>query len=161
MPGDPRDTTASLHDKGGAPGEGKGKTPIRRWVSSFDGRIKISGTLAHNFENSCRKCDGIFGHAVSARLGALGRWNALQNIVATEVSEITVQRGDVLDFVVTSGKGAGNNEFGWAIVIERLDATNERWDSVKDFRAPYEKPLTVWERYAQVLLMAAEFMTVE
>jgi Protein of unknown function (DUF1553) len=161
MPGDPRDTTAVLHAQGGAPGEGKGKSPVRRWVAPFDGRVKISGTLAHNFETSCRKCDGIFGYVVSSRFGAQGKWNALQNTVATDVQEIIVQRGDVLDFVVVGGKGASNNEHGWQITIERLDAPSERWDSVRDFRPPYEKPLTTWERYAQVLLMAAEFLTVE
>jgi hypothetical protein len=85
----------------------------------------------------------------------------LQNTAATEVGEISVQRGDAIDFVVTPGKGAGNNEFGWKIVIERLDAAGVRWDSERDFHAPSEKPLSVWERYAQVLLMAAEFLTVE
>ncbi len=161
MPGDPRDTTATLHAKGGLPGEGKGKTPIRRWTADFDGRLKLTGKFSHLFEKSCHKCDGVFGHVVSPRIGSLGKWNALQNVVATELNEITVQRGDVLDFVVVSGKGAGGNEFDWTVVLERLDASKEVWDSVRDFRAPYDQPLTAWERYAQVLLMAAEFMTIE
>jgi hypothetical protein len=161
LPGDPRETTGWLSAKGGAPGEGKAQTPMRRWIAPFDGRIKVSGVLAHNFENSCRRCDGVFARVVSARLGLQGEWSALQNTAASVISEITVQRGDALDFIVTAGKGAGTNEHGLSIVIERLDAANERWDSVRDFRASYEKSLTGWERYAQVLLMAAEFMTVE
>jgi hypothetical protein len=161
MPGDPRDTTASLHAKGGTPGDGKTQMPIRRWVATFDGRVKVSGKLSHNFENSCRKCDGMIGRLVSSHRGEQGKWTALQNVVPTEVSEIPVQRGEALDFVVTPGKGAGNNEFGWTIVIDRLDTERERWDSQRDFRAPYKRTLTVWEQYAQVLLMAAEFMTVE
>jgi hypothetical protein len=161
MPGDPRDTTASIHARGGTPGGGKTQMPIKRWVATFDGRIKVRGTLSHNLENSCRKCEGMVGHAFSSRLGEQGKWTALQNSVATDVVEIAVQRGDAIDFVVTPGKGAGNNEFGWRIVIERLDASSERWDSERDFRAPSEITLSVWERYAHVLLMAAEFKTVE
>ncbi len=153
MPGDPRDTTAIVHAKGGLPGEGKGNTPIRRWTADFDGRIKLTGSLSHS---SCGKCKDRFGYLISSRAGSLGKWNAQQTAVATDLAEIIVQRGDVLDFVVTSG-----NEHEWKMVIERLDGSRDVWDSVRDFRAPYDQPLTAWERYAQVLLMAAEFMTIE
>jgi mono/diheme cytochrome c family protein len=153
MPGDPRDTTVIIHAQGGLPGEGKGKTPIRRWTADFDGRIKLTGSLSHP---SCGKCKDRFGYVVSSRAGSLGKWNAQQKAIATDLAEITVQRGDVLDFVVTSG-----NEHHWPVVIERLDGKRDVWDSVRDFRAPYDQPLTAWERYAQVLLMAAEFMTIE
>ncbi|NOT59691.1 MAG: DUF1553 domain-containing protein, partial [Acidobacteria bacterium] len=156
MPGDPRDTTAIIHAAGGLPGEGKSQTPIRRWTSDFDGRLKLTGSLSHP---SCGKCKDRFGYVVSlrdGRAGVLGKWSAQQSAVATELAEITVQRGDVLDFIVTSG-----NEHNWPVVIERLDGNKDVWDSVRDFRAPYDQPLTAWERYAQVLLMAAEFMTIE
>ncbi|MBI1763272.1 MAG: PSD1 domain-containing protein [Acidobacteria bacterium] len=165
MPGDPRTSLALLNNKGGLIYEGKANALIRRWVAPFDGRVKLGGVLEQTFENGCRKCDGVQAHIVSSRNGRAGNWTARPEQTSTAVAEVAVQRGDTLDFVAEVSKGSAGNGFKWAVTIQRLagnDAgSGETWDSLRDFRAPWVTPLTAWERYAQTLLAAAEFLVLD
>lgn len=161
MPGDPRSTLALLNNKGGLVTEGKANALIRRWVAPFDGRVKIGGVLEQAFENGCRKCEGVQAHLVSSQKGRASNWTARPEQTLTDVAEITVQRGDTLDFIAEVSKGSAGNGFKWAVTIQRLDANGETWDSLRDFRAPWVAPLTAWERYAQTLLAAAEFLVLD
>jgi mono/diheme cytochrome c family protein len=161
MPGDPRTSTAILNSMGGLTYEGKTNALIRRWVAPFDGRVSINGLLEQNFENGCRKCEGVEGIVVSSRLGKAGNWTAGQNRTDTSVNEIVVQRGDTLDFIADAGKGGSGNGFKWVVTIERLDGRAEDWNSMRDFCHPPLGALSGWERYAQVLLAAAEFLMID
>ncbi len=161
MPGDPRATTASLTSKGGGLGDNKANSAIRRWVAPFAGKIAISGLLEHNFENACRKCKGAYVRVVSNTSGTAGKWETVQNKIATNVTVLEVKRGDILDFVAEAGKGTAGGEFKWAVTIRRLDGTAADWDSVRDFRQPSAGTLTAWDRYAQTLLAAAEFLILD
>jgi mono/diheme cytochrome c family protein len=161
MPGDPRTPTAWLNNKGGLIYEGKSNALIRRWVAPFAGRVTLTGVLEQNFENGCRKCDGVQAHVVSSRHGSAGHWAAGLEKVTTEVKEITVEPGDTLDFINEVSKGSAGNGFKWTVTIRRMDAPNESWDSLRDFRAPWVAPLTAWERYAQTLLATAEFLVLD
>ena len=161
MPGDPRTPTAILHGKGGLTYEGKTNGLIRRWVAPVDGRVTIDGLLEQNFENGCRKCEGVQGIIVSSRAGEAGRWTAGQNKTPTTVNEIIVRRGDTIDFIADAGKGGSGNGFKWVVTIKRLDGTAEDWHSQRDFRHPSVGTLGAWERYAQVLLAAAEFLLID
>jgi len=161
MPGDPRTPTAILHGKGGLTYEGKTNGLIRRWVAPVDGRVTIDGLLEQNFENGCRKCEGVQGIVVSSRAGEAGRWAAGQNKTPTTVNEIIVRRGDTIDFIADAGKGGSGNGFKWVVTIKRLDGTAEDWHSQRDFRHPSVGTLGAWERYAQVLLAAAEFLLID
>jgi cytochrome c553 len=161
MPGDPRGSTAILNSKGGLTYEGKTNALIRRWVATFDGRISIDGLLEQNFENGCRKCEGLLGIVVSSRSGRAGNWTAGQNKVGTAIKEIAVCRGDTIDFISDAAKGGAGNGFKWEVTIERLEESSEDWNSVRDFRIPTASSLNAWERYAQVLLAAAEFMIID
>jgi mono/diheme cytochrome c family protein len=167
IPGDPRYHSARLTEQGGAPGKEKQNAAIRRWVAPFDGKISISGALEHFYENACFDCDGVQAWAVSSRHGQLGHWTASISKAETKVESVEVKRGDTIDFVVDSRKNANGDEFKWPVTIRRLDASTaggqmaDSWDSVADFRRPGDKPLGAWERYAQVLLSAVEFMLID
>jgi hypothetical protein len=161
MPGDPRTPTAILNSVGGLTYEGKSNALIRRWVAPFDGRVSINGSLEQNFENGCRKCEGVDGIVVSNRLGKAGNWAGGQNRIETKVNEIVVQRGDTLDFIADASKGGSGNGFKWVVTIQRLEGNAEDWNSMRDFRHPSAGALSAWERYAQVLLAAAEFMMID
>ena len=161
MPGDPRASTAILNSKGGLTYEGKRNALIRRWVAPFDGRVSISGLLEQNFENGCRKCEGVQGIVVPGRLGKTSHWTAGQNRTETTVDEIAVQRGDTIDFIVDASKGGSGNGFKWVVTIKRLDGNAEEWNSLRDFRHPSVGALGAWERYAQTLLAAAEFLMID
>jgi hypothetical protein len=161
LPGDPRTPTAFLHSKGGLIYEGKANALVRRWVAPFDGRLSISGSLEQNFENGCRKCEGVQARIVSSRQGEVGFWSAGLDKTATSVAELPVKRGDTVDFVADASKGSPGNGFKWVVTIERIAGANEQWDSARDFRQPGAGALKAWERYAQVLLAAAEFMLID
>jgi hypothetical protein len=161
MPGDPRTPTAILNSVGGLTYEGKSNALIRRWIAPFDGRVSINGSLEQNFENGCRKCEGVEGVVVSNRLGKAGYWAGGQNRIETKVNEIVVQRGDTLDFIADASKGGSGNGFKWVVTIKGLDGKAEDWNSMRDFRHPSIGGLSAWERYAQVLLAAAEFMMID
>ncbi|HEX4950848.1 MAG TPA: DUF1553 domain-containing protein, partial [Blastocatellia bacterium] len=161
MPGDPRETTASLTRLGGGLGDGKTHSALRRWVAPFDGKVAITGWLEHRFENACRNCKGAYARIVSNRTGTAGQWNTVQNKTETNVAVLEVRRGDFVDFVTEAGKGTSGGEFKWAVTIKRLDGVTEEWDSARDFRQPSAGVLTAWDRYAQALLAAAEFLILD
>jgi hypothetical protein len=161
MPGDPRTSTAMLTGKGGLTYEGKSNALIRRWIAPFDGRIAIRGRLEQNFENGCRKCDGVTVYVASSRNGNAGKWTAIADKSDISVSEIAVNRGDTIDFIADAGKASAGNGFKWEVTIRRIDSGSDEWNSARDFRHPAAGALTAWERYAQVLLAAAEFVTID
>jgi cytochrome c553 len=161
MPGDPRTAPAILNGKGGLTYEGKMNALIRRWVAPFDGRVSISGILEQNFENGCRKCEGVQGIVVPSRLGKTSYWTAGQNRTETNVDEIAVRRGDTIDFIADASKGGSGNGFKWAVTIKRLDGNAEEWNTLRDFRHPSVGALGAWERYSQMLLAAAEFLMID
>jgi hypothetical protein len=158
MPGDPRQSAAFLNNKGGFTYEGKANALMRRWTAPFDGRVTITGTLEQTFENGCRKCEGVQGIVVSSRAGKVGNWTAVPTKTETSVKEVIVQRGDTLDFIADASKGGSGNSFKWEVTIRR-DA--EDWNSSRDFRNPAVNVLSAWERYAQVLFAAAEFLILD
>ncbi|HEX4945783.1 MAG TPA: PSD1 and planctomycete cytochrome C domain-containing protein [Blastocatellia bacterium] len=161
IPGDPRESVAWLNSKGGFTYEGKAKVLTRRWTAPFDGKVAISGTLEQTFENGCRKCEGVQGIIVSSRTGKAGNWIAVPTKTETSVKEIVVQRGDTLDFIADASKGGGGNSFKWDVTIKRLDGSSEDWNSSRDFRNPAVNVMSAWERYAQTLFAAAEFLILD
>ncbi len=161
MPGDPRETTASLTAKGGSLGDSKSNSAIRRWTAPFDGKISISGRLEHSFENGCNNCKGAYVRVVVNRSRTAGKWETVQSKIATNLSTLEVKRGDTIDFVAEAGKRTAGGEFRWAVKIRRLGNGMEEWDSVRDFREPSVGLLTVWDRYVQTLLATAEFLILD
>ena len=83
-----------------------------------------------------------------------------------------VKRGDTIDFVVDFNGNLNSDDFKWSPVIKSKDqpagaSSGEyaaEWNAKKDFSGPPEeppRPLSPWEKYAQVLLLSNEFMFVD
>ncbi len=164
MVGDPRFVSAKLTGQGGAPGRSKETMAIRRWVAPFDGQIAITGLLEHDFENACAACDGVQAWIVSSRRGQSGQWAAHLTRAETTIEKVEVKSGDTIDFIVDSRKNRDGDDFTWAVKIRRIDAgpdERDEWNSIVDFRKPGDQPLNAWERYAQVLLSAVEFVLLD
>ena len=157
---DPRLVSVRVTEKGGKP-EGKSKAVIRRWTATFDGEVSVNGILENEYDSPCSGCDGVQGTIVHSRAGMLGTWTANLSKSETRVPTLGVKKDDVIDFITDGRKNGGSDEFKWNITIKRTDSGNDEWNSIKDFRQPATQSLDVWERYAQVLLAAVEFILID
>jgi hypothetical protein len=128
--------------------------------------VSITGLLRHE----SREGDGVQAFVVSSRTGELGRWTAHGSQGDTTVPHVEVQRGDTLDFVVHCRTGAAFDAFTWSPVVRVVRPAGPaasriaEWSAETGFRGPPAeavKPLTPWERYAQVLLLSNEFVFVD
>ncbi|MEP7337981.1 MAG: PSD1 and planctomycete cytochrome C domain-containing protein [Acidobacteriota bacterium] len=161
---DPRKSTALLDREGGVPGGGKTNAAIRRWTAPFDGKVTISGTLIHDFEQACVNCDGVEGIIVSSHLGTLGNWPAYLSQAETNVASVEVRRGDTIDFITHGKKNSGGDNFKWHVTIRGIDAMPTKqgeWDSANGFYSPFNQPMNTWERYVQALIAAVEFTLID
>ena len=157
----------TLRADGGHPGD-PGFSAIRRWVSPAAMTISIQGTLNHPGKVG----DGVEAFLVSSIQGCLGDWVAQGSVVDTGLKQIAVEKGEILDFVVTCRKNNNTDSFGWAPVLEVLPTSRAapggvlRWDAAADFSGPApdataHKPLTAWEVYTQALLLTNEFLFID
>jgi len=153
-----------------AMGGDSGLTPalssIRRWIAPIDGEINIAAELTH----TDAKTEGVVARVVSSRSGELGEWKAKAQSVCTDLAKVPVQKGDVLDFIVSSqsGKDAGHYQWSPGIIVPGADMPGmpgmaRRWDARVDFSDPNKpaKPLTAWEELCQALLLSPEFAVME
>lgn len=158
MPGDPRTPTHFLAAQGGLASDEKGRVQIRRWTAPADARINIQSLFEQRFDNGCRKCDGLPARISTSPAGDLAVWTGKSTPTETRIEEVTVKRGQTIDFIVEMARA---QEFKWRIIIRELDGARQEWDSIRDFRHPATSRLNAWERYAQVLLASAEFMMID
>jgi hypothetical protein len=154
---------AQITAEGGHPGNDAAHAAIRRWIAPRDGAVKIEGALSATVEASK---DGVRGRIVSSRAGQLGEWIAeskAKKPEPTPVDTVEVKAGDTIDFVVDLREALENDEFKWTVVValEEPNGDTTRWDSAATFRQPRPRPLDVWARYAQVLLLSNEFVFVD
>ena len=121
---------------------------VRRWVSPVSGKLSIEGTLRHG-QPAVPYGDGVRGHIVSSRHGELASWSVNGSSAETKLSGIKVEKGDTIDFVVDARTDPENDAFSWAPVVK---CGADTWNAKNDFAGPRPQPLSVWARYAQVLL---------
>jgi hypothetical protein len=153
---DPQLGWVLLSADGGHPGDSD-HPAVRRWRASFDGTISINGELHHPSE----KGDGVCARIISSRKGALGEWIAQNGKTAVNVERVEVKAGDWIDFVTDCRATIEHDSFSWAPIIK---AQSRQWNAKTDFAGPpreQPKRLGAWEKYAQVLLLANEFMFVD
>jgi hypothetical protein len=152
-----------LNAAGGHTGESPDHHAIRRWTAPRDGAIAIDGRLRHGQAAG----NGVRGRVVSSRHGLLADATAHNAEAALKVGRTDVLKGDTLDFVADARGDTNSDSFEWAPVIRYLDAGDSagpaarQWSAEKEFAGPPPKPvepLTNWEKFAQVLLLANEFM---
>jgi hypothetical protein len=155
-----------LTAEGGHPASAAIGSAIRRWIAPCDGAIAVNGMLGHRQKDG----DGVRARIVSSQSGELASWTAHNTDAETMMSRIEVKKGDAIDFVVDCRDNENSDSFVWAPVIRLVEAPGnaaggtQQWSASAEFRGPETKPrktLTAWERYAQVLLLANEFMFVD
>jgi len=152
----------TLNAEGGHVGDDLQHAAIRRWRAPHDGVVKIGGALKHDGD----KGDGVRGRIVSGATGKLGEWIAYNSRATTNVERIEVKRGDTIDFIADLRTNLGFDSFTWAPRVRYVETTAGKtgaFNAKADFAGPARerKPLTPWERYAQVLLLSNELMFVD
>jgi hypothetical protein len=147
---------AQLTADGGHPGNTRAHACVRRWVAPRDATVNITGTLKHEPEQG----DGVHGFVVSSRDGELKAATVHKSKTAMTATNVVVKAGDTIDFIVDIGGTLNADQFLWAPVVKTGDTP---WDARAEFDGPRPAPqyLTVWEQYAQVLLLANEFAFVD
>ena len=157
---------ARLGADGGEPGDNPRQSVVRRWTSPAEGAISIEGTLHHD-QNSLKNFgDGVRARIVSSRHGELASWSVNGSSAETKLDGINIEKGDTLDFIVDGRADSENDGFRWAPTIKMIGMNESMpketaWSAKDDFRGPAPQPLTVWERYAHVLLETNEFAFVD
>ncbi len=163
---DPYFGRLALHARGGNAGRDSSLAVIRRWIAPRDGKVSIAATLSVQPNAIQPSGDGARGRIVSSRQGQLGVWLVHGTEEMTNVADVTVQHGDTIDFVIDARGRDTHTGFTWAPVVRMEGAPNTPkttkliWDAAKDFAgAPVGvKHPSPWERFAQVLLEANEFL---
>jgi hypothetical protein len=150
---------ASLTAKTGHPGRNQSNAVVRRWTSPVDGVVNISGHLNHPGEAG----DGVRGRVVSSRQGKLGEWTVHHENKKTKLEAVSVQRGEVIDFIVDCREGDNTDSFEWAPELTLnagVAGAAQTWSAARDFRDPdhLDHPLDPWSKLAQVLLASNEFI---
>jgi uncharacterized protein DUF1553 len=144
---------------GGHPGDAA-HAAIRRWIAPAAGTVRIDGVLSHPSQVG----DGVRGRVISSRAGVVGSWDVVHKDDVTKVESIEVQKGDTIDFIVDPRATVETDSFSWTVTV-RLEgaesASDQTWDSIKDFHGRLHVPLTRWQELAQVLLMSNEFVFVD
>ena len=158
---DPVTGKAKLGADGGEPGDNPQQAVIRRWTSPAEGKISIEGTLRHDQNSLGNSGDGVRGRIISSRHGELASWTVNGSTAETKLSGIKIEKGDTLDFVVDGLADSENDGFRWAPSVKMAGTLESVWSAKDDFRGPTPQPLTVWERYAHVLLQTNEFAFVD
>jgi hypothetical protein len=160
---DPNLGWAQLKAKGGHPGNDHDHAVVRRWQAPYDMVVTVTGTLSHESD----KGDGVQAWVSSSRVGELGTWTVQKRKQETIFERLEVKAGETLEFIVDCRADPDSDSFEWTPAVRALDAASQasgsvvnEWDAQQDFSGPKEpaRPLTAWERYAQVLLMSNEFV---
>ena len=143
---------------------------IRRWIAPRDGKINITGDVAHRQKEG----DGIRVRVLSGRLGQLGIWILHNKQADGSIKDVTVKAGETIDFVVDC-RPKGNitwDEFFWAPVITMANPNSkstlnaaagdaQKWSAQQQFTGPPATPTMLWEQYAQTLLLTNEFVVLD
>jgi len=145
-----------LTAQGGHPGRDANHAVIRRWVAPQDLTVQIQGLLQHPNDQG----DGVHALLVSSRDGVVGEWTVHNGSSQAEVKQVTVRKGDTLDFIVEPRGSDSFDSFAWAPTIHTLDGS-QTWDSAQGFQLPGGEPLSRTALYAQALMMTNEFVFVD
>ena len=152
---------------GGHPGNDQQHAAIRRWIAPRDGTYSVTGKLKHDKEPG----DGVRAQNHLADQGEKWSWTVLRFGGRDGHREVTLKKGDALDFVVDCRANENSDGFTWKVTIKMLDynaSFTEKKAASNGIRPPFQRPpgkpvkaLTPWEKYAQVLLLSNEFVFVD
>jgi hypothetical protein len=154
--------SAGLTATGGAPPDEPKRGVVRRWISPVSGEVEITGAIGHKIAK-----DEGWGDGVRARIILNGKDTLLERTALNQKSPMTVktiqvQPGDTIDFVVDCLNDSENDEFNWSPVVQMKGTQKPTyWSALAGFHGPGPLALTVWEKYAQVLLETNEFAFID
>jgi hypothetical protein len=147
---------AQITAAGGHTGDDLDHSVVRRWTAPHAGTFSVASTAIHDTAAG----DGVRCHVVSSRGGRLASAAVHNRQVSFDVSAVSLEAGDTLDFVVDVAGSLNNDQFRWAPVIRAATPPPGRpitWDAARDFAGPRPAGgLSRPEQLAQVLLMANE-----
>lgn len=163
---DPKLGWAMLNANGGHAGDGF--AVVRRWTAPGDGTVNITGKLEHGATEG----DGVRGRVVTKGEGELAIWNVHKKQVDTNLTGVTVKKGDTIDFIIDRRASISHDAFGWPVALKLTgvqtaaggEAAVTQFNAVTQFAPPPGKPpegLDAWEKYAQALLQTNEFAFVD
>ena len=197
---DPQFGNMHLAARNGHPGQSH--VVIRRWVAPRDTTVNISGRLEHYLDDEAKEVweqykdrpkpqrdaldrawDGVAGAIIHSQAGRgydrfgkqLWKGDAKRRAIGANKSNVTVKRGDMIDFVVSRRKYIYQDNFKWNPVIKVTNEiaqalaknnnakTTTEWTASDEFEgeAFKAKPLTHWEKYVQVMLLSNELAFVD
>ncbi len=160
---DPKYGHARLTATGGHPGKGT-MACVRRFIVPAGGMVRIEGLLKHSRDQG----DGVIAKIVHRQTDGtstpIGRpWMAFNSEAKTPTEAFKVGTGDIVDFIVESGKNPSSDSFNWTTDIE-IDFDGEsstKWSSKDGFKPPPPALLDGWEQLAQALMLTNEFIYID
>ena len=147
---------------GGHAGNDLQHAAVRRWIAPRDATVAISGAVEH----TATAGDGVRAFIAATGKGQLKTATVHNAKEEMKVATVEVKQGDTIDFIVDFRANLNSDEFKWAPVITASSATDgaKEWNAKQEFvgvpSAP-PPPLPPWAQYAQVLLLANEFVFVD
>jgi hypothetical protein len=155
-----------LSTSGGHPGTEH--AAVLRWVSPFDGSIRITGVLDRDNPNG----NGVRGLIATNRQGVVKDVLVpAKSKAPVAIGKLEVRKGEIIDFAVDPENGDTNSDsFDWRPAIHRLDADGNATlltQADKDFNDASHwppsrvRPQSALAQLAQVLMMSNEFQFVD
>jgi hypothetical protein len=120
--------------------------------------LSIEGLLQHKNNNG----DGV--RVLVLHNGAkIGEWDCRKDSVPTELENIEVVTGDVIDLVVDAKKTPTSDHFVWPVSMSMtMPTASEPVPLEEDFRKEVKQQnFSAWHGLVQVLMMSNEFLYVD
>ncbi|MBI1348199.1 DUF1553 domain-containing protein [bacterium] len=144
---------------GGHPGNDRAHAAVRRWTAPRSMTIQISSQLVHEPAAG----DGIRAFMVSSRSRQIAAAKVHQQTHEFSSQMLTVEAGEILDFVVDIGDVLNSDQYLWQVALQEVAAGGEStvWNSQQDFPETIAPHLNPWEQLAQILFCTNEFLFVD
>lgn len=146
---------ALLHDQGGHPGSQTNQMVIRSWTAPETMRVTVQGRVSVPSKQS----NGVEAWVTSSRTGLLKHLVVLP-VVPLDIglTDLTVEAGETLHFVVGNHGANSFDSFLWAPTIQ---SESRRWAAADAFTAEPGTRISPLGQLAQVLLLSNEFAFVD
>ncbi|MCU0710733.1 MAG: PSD1 and planctomycete cytochrome C domain-containing protein [Pirellula sp.] len=160
---------AQLTAEGGHPGNDLSHAVVRRWTAPEKMTVSIASLAKHQPDIA----DGVRFHIFHNEDKLLTSVQLKASESRLDLTDIHLEQGDRLNFVVDIVSELNTDQFLWAPVITKVataesatssgTATDEKpvWNSQSDFRGPEEYKLSPWEQFVHVLMCSNEFLFVD
>lgn len=132
---DPQYGWVLLNQSGGHP-DSVERSVIRRWKAADSGTAKIQGTLSHGSPNG----DGVRGRIIINQSTTAGSWEIKKGSIDTNLDDIQINKGDLVDFVTESIESHTSDSFNWPVAIKLVNSASKviTIQSESDFSGPEE-----------------------